>query len=210
MNWIQEFIEETREAEAPDSYFYWSALSVLSAIASNRVFIRKKKLYKLYPNLFVFLISKYPGLGKGFPVSVAKRLVNKLGFCHVISGQASIEGIIKELSKVYTTKSGRVINTAEAFLVSGEFGAFLLENPRLFTQLTDLYDSIYHGDKDDEWDKILSTQDTAKLKGINLTGLFAANEVHFNEALPFHAKKGGFLGRVNCVYESKRRRLNSA
>ncbi len=95
-------------------------------------------------------------------------------------------------------------------MISGEFGAFLQENPRLFTQLTDLYDSIYHGEKGDVWEKTLSTQDKRKLKEINLTGLFAANETHFNEALPEHAKTGGFLGRVNCVYESKRRKLDDA
>lgn len=210
MNWLKLLMEETSRSEAPDSYFFWSGLSVLSAVVSNRVWIRKKKLYKLYPNIFVFLISKYPGLGKGFPVSVAQKLVTKLGNSRIISGQASIEGIVKELSLTYTTKTGRIINTAEAFLVSGEFGAFLLENPRLFTQLTDLYDSIYHGDKGDTWDKTLASQDKIKLKEVILTGLFAANEVHFNEALPIHAKKGGFLGRVVCVHASKNRKLDAA
>lgn len=206
MSWIQLFLRETERAEAPTSYFYWSALSVLSAVVGRRVYIKKEGLYNLYPNIFVFLISKLSGLGKGFPISVASKLVHKLEFNRIIEGQASIEGIIKELSKLYTTPSGRVINTAEAFLIGGEFGSFLLENPRLFTQLTDLYDSIYH----DEWDKTLSTQDKKKLKEICLTGLFAANETHFNEALPMHAKKGGFLGRVQCIYESRTRQLNPA
>ena len=206
MNWIQLVLSETDESEAPTSYFYWSSLAVLSAVVGRSVYIRKRKLYKLYPNLFVFLISKYSGLGKGFPVSVAQKLVSRLGHNRVIAGQASIEGIIKELGNAYTTKSGRIITTAEAFLISGEFGSFLLENPKLFTQLTDLYDSIYH----DEWTKTLSSQDQNKLKDLNLVGLFAANEVHFNEALPLHAKKGGFLGRVVCVYESKNRKLNAA
>src|SRR3990167_7843050 len=206
MSWIQLFLRETERAEAPTSYFYWSALSVLSAVVGRRVYIKKEGLYSLYPNIFVFLISKLSGLGKGFPISVASKLAHKLEFNRIIEGQASIEGIIKELSKLYTTPSGRVINTAEAFLIGGEFGSFLLENPRLFTQLTDLYDSIYH----DEWDKTLSTQDKKKLKEICLTGLFAANETHFNEALPMHAKKGGFLGRVQCIYESRTRQLNPA
>lgn len=204
MSWIDDFMDEVSEAEAPDSYFYWSALSVLSAIVGRRIYVRKRRLFKVYPNLFVFLISQKSGLGKGFPVSVAENLVMKLGYSRVINGQASIEGIIKELSQVYTTEKGRIISTAEAFIVSGEFGALFLDNPKLFTNLTDLYDSNYH----DDWAKTLSTQEKLKLKDLCLTGLFAANQVHFDEALPIHAKKGGFLGRVITVYESKRSKLN--
>lgn len=206
MSWIDSFLDSSSNAEAPDNYFYWSALAVLSGTVSNRVFLNKGGLFKLYPNLFVFLISKSSGLGKGVPVDCAKKVLVGAGTTRLIVGQNSIEGIISELSKTYTTKSGRIISTAEATLLTGEFGSFLLQNPKLFTDLTDLYDTQYN---EGEWKKRLASRDTETLNNICITGLFAANEVHFKEALPIHAIKGGFFGRTICVYESKRRKLDS-
>ena len=203
---IKEFLEVTSTAEAPDSYFYWSSLAVISGTVSDRVYLNKGGLYKLYPNIFIFLISKGSGLGKGIPVSYTEKTLTSCGTTRLIIGQSSIEGIESELSRAYTTSSGRIINTAEATLLAGEFGSYLLANPRLFTDLTDLYDSQYH---QGEWKKRLATKDTSTLKNICLTGLFAANEVHFRDAVPTNAMKGGFVGRTILVYESKRRLLNS-
>lgn len=204
MSWLKNYLSITEDAEAPDSYFYWSGLCAISAVLGNRVYI-DKRFYKLFPNIFVFLVSKGSGLGKGVPVNNCKVVLEATGNCRLIVGQNSIEGIIKELSLSHTTKSGRVIASAEATLLAGEFGSFLLSNPKLFTDLTDLYDSQYN---QGNWSKRLASQDTLVLKDICLTGLFAANEVHFREALPLHALKGGFLGRTICIYESKRRKLN--
>lgn len=206
MSIIKSFLDITSSAEAPDSYFYWSSLAVISGTVSDRVFLNKGGLYKLYPNIFIFLISKGSGLGKGIPVSYAEKCLDESGTTRLIIGQSSIEGIESELSKVYTTSSGRIINTAEATLLAGEFGSYLLSNPRLFTDLTDLYDSQYH---QGEWKKRLATKDTSILKNICLTGLFAANEVHFRDAVPQNAIKGGFVGRTILVYESRRRLLDS-
>lgn len=204
--WVEGFLQATDNAEAPTSYFYWSALSVIAGTVANRVWINKGGLYNLYPNLFIFLISKNSGLGKGMPVKIAKRLLTEASTTRLIVGQNSIQGIITELSRTLTTKGGNIVNTAEATLLAPEFGSFLLEDPKLFTNLTDLYDSQYN---EGDWRKTLASRDSETLTDICITGLFAANEVHFKDALPFNAIKGGFLGRTICVYESKRRQLKS-
>ena len=204
MSWIKDFISATSDAEAPDSYFYWAAIAALSGTVANRVWIHKR-YYKLYPNMFIFIISKLSGLGKGVPVAVAKNVMVEAGTARVITGQLSIQGVMAELSEAHTTKTGRIINTAEATLISGEFGALLLNDPKLFTNLTDLYDSQYN---EGDWTRRLRKEQEC-LRDPCITGLFAANEVHFREALPFHAVKGGFLGRSICVFESKRRKLDS-
>jgi len=209
VSWMQEFLSSTIELESPQSYFYWSLLTTISAVVKNKIWIDRGGVYKLYPNIYTFILSKQSGLGKNAPVMVAKKLAHDLGIIRVIDGQNSIQGVIKELGKVVTLKSGHIIKNAEGFLLTGEFASFMIQDGVGFslTTLTDMYDT--HSHEDTGYTKRLASQDEVKLKNLCLTALFASNETHFFETVPKHAISGGFLARTFCVYEEKRNTLNS-
>lgn len=206
-SWIDDFLEATDELEAPKSYFYWSILTTVSAIAARKVWINRGGVYNLYPNIYTFLISKRSGLRKGVPVNIAKKLAYDVGVSRVIDGQNSIQGVLKELARVHTTDEGHVIKNAEGFLVTGEFASFMLADGVGFslTTLTDLYDTMYH---EQGFKKRLASQDELVLKSPCLTALFASNETHFFGTVPKNAITGGFLARTFCVYEEKKNRNN--
>ena len=75
-NWLDLWMELLHEAETPKNFIYWSGLSDIAGIVRDKVYLRKR-LYQLYPNLFVMMIGK-SGLKKSFPVSKAKELVKAL------------------------------------------------------------------------------------------------------------------------------------
>lgn len=207
-NWMQDFLSSTKELESPTRYFYWALLTTISSVVGRRMWVDRGGVYKLYPNIYTFLISKKSGLRKGIPVNVSKKLANEVGTVRVIDGQNSIQGVLKDLSQVKTLNSGHIIRTAEGFLVTGEFASFLISDGSNFSMatLTDLYDSQYH---DHGFSKKLSTQDEIKLKDPCLTALFASNETHFFDVVPKVSMNGGFLARTFCIYEEKRNRINS-
>jgi len=208
MTWLQSFLESTKELESPQRYFYWSILSSISAAISKRVWISRGGVYNLYPNIYVFLISKKSGLRKGVPINVAKKLANDLGKIRVIDGQNSVQGVIKELSRVKTVGNGWIIKNAEGFLITGEFASFLIQDGFGFslTTLTDLYDAQYH---EQGYTKRLVSEEEIELKSPCITGLFASNETHFFDSVPRNAISGGFLARTFCIYEEKRNKINS-
>jgi hypothetical protein len=183
-------------------------LTTISSVVGKKLWVDRGGLYKLYPNIYTFLISKRSGLRKGIPINVAKRLANEVGRVRVIDGQNSIQGVIKELAKVKTVGNGHVIKNAEGFLITGEFASFMLQDGigSSLTTLTDLYDAQYH---EHGFRKTLASQDQIELKGLCLTALFASNETHFFDSVPRNAITGGFLARTFCIYEEKKNTDNS-
>lgn len=204
-NWIDQFLEATKEVETPKQWLKWSALCSISAIVAPNVYMNKGGKYRLRPNLFVLLVGD-SGLGKGYGISVSRRLVKLVNTTRVISGRGSIEGIIKALATTRSAEGGQVpIKDSRGYLNSGEFAASLYESTHALTILTDLYDGHYN----DDWENTLKNSPIEKLKDICLTLLSGANQDMFDLAIDKHHLGGGFIGRTLLIKETKRAKSNS-
>jgi hypothetical protein len=200
MNWLETILQDTEEAEAPRSFFFWSALAAISAVVKNKVYL-DRYFYKLYPNVYIFLVAK-SGLRKGIPIAMAKALVKEVDNTRVISGRNSIQGIIKDLSITVTTPGKPPLRDACGFIVSGEFSTVLIRDPEALTILTDLHDGHYNP----EWKNTLKGTGVEELKGVNITVLGAVNQTHFKDMIS--QKTGGFIARTMIVEEVKRATKN--
>lgn len=160
--------------------------------------------YKLFPNVYVILISAKSGLRKGNPVSLAEGLVRKTGNTRVIAGANTVEGIIKELSQQRTVDNV-VYSEAQAFLCAPELKAYLVSSETALDTMVDLYDTHAR----DKYEKMLKNSPLESLKNPYITLLGASNEVLFNELVQKKDIEGGFIARSFIIYESKRRTVNS-
>jgi len=201
--WIDKVVLAMSENESPLRFFYWSALATIAAVVRKNVFL-DRYFYKLYPNIYVMFVAK-SGMKKGIPVSLAKSLVSIVGCTRVITGRNSIQAVIYDLSKAYTTEGGEVIKDAHGFMVSGELAAFLIKDPDAMTILTDLYDTHFH---EDQWKNSLKSTGVEILKAPCLTLLGATNEEHFEEAVPSPAVSGGFVARTFLILGEKKGKPN--
>jgi hypothetical protein len=205
-SWIDIVVASTKYSEAPERYFWWSALATLSGVMRKNIYL-DRHFYKLYTNVYVILVSRKSGLRKGIPVSLASKLLQEVGNTRVVEGQNSIEGIIYELAQQKTLENGTVLSDAQAILVSGEFDTFLVDNPKALTILTALQNTHEHDHAG--WTKSLKGGPPEKLKNPCISLLAASNEVLFEDIVKAKDVEGGFLARSFIVYESKRRRINS-
>lgn len=203
MSWLDEILESTKKLESPKRYFLWSALSAVSAIVKDNVWVNRGNAYNLYPNIYVILYGP-SGLRKGLPIALAKELVTKVGNTRVISGRASIEAILQSLGTAFTSP-GRVINDSAGFIVASEFASSIVHNPAAITILTDLYDRIYNKGN---WDNLLKSG-SEKLKKPIVTLLGGANPAQFADVINNRDMEGGFLGRTFIISETKRNTINS-
>lgn len=204
MNWLQTVTQMFQENEAPEKFFYWSAMSAISAVVKKQVVLDRFH-YKLYPNIYVLIMGK-SGIKKGLPVNTAKNLVEKVGNTRVISGRKSLPRVIQDLGKAYTTEGGGLVHEAQGMLVSGEFAAFLVKDLDALTILTDLYDTHNH---EKMWENSLKGTGVDRLKSPCLTLLGATNEEHFSDAVPGNAIGGGFIARSFVVLGNDKGLLNS-
>jgi hypothetical protein len=203
MTWIENLVSQHSELESPIAFWFWSGLSAISATVKDNVWLNRQ-FYNLYPNIYVMLHAK-SGLKKSSPVSAAKQLVTAVNNTNIISGRASIQGILKKLGTAQTRPGGIVSVKSTAFICSSELTSSLVEDPAVTKILTDLYDrNINVGD----WESLLKMENF-NLKNPTVTMLTATNEAMGEDFFSRKEIQGGYIARTFIIYESKRNRINS-
>lgn len=202
--WLEEIVSQHKELESPLSFWYWSALTAISAVLKDSVWLDRGGLYKLYPNIYVLLHAE-SGLKKGPPISMAKQLVKVPDNTRIISGRSSIQGILKEIGTAQTKPGGVIIKKSVAFICSSELSSSIVEDKVATTILTDLYDRQYNVG---EWRSLLKME-SFNLIDPTITMLTATNEAHSSDFFTRKDVSGGYFARTFIIYETKRNKSNS-
>jgi hypothetical protein len=197
-SWVDDLIQEHQAVETPESWIYWSLLFTISSVAANAYTLRTLKGNLLYyPNLYIILMGE-SGLGKGFPVNLAKRLLQAADVTRVIAGRSSIQAIIKEGATTKTIAGKPIITDSRMALINGELSTAIIQDPDALTILTDLYDHHVN------WTNMLKGDGHEKLKEPYITCLFGSSPAHFYDSIPQPNIEGGYIGRNLVIYEEKR------
>lgn len=204
MDWLTGIVKQHEEYESPLPFYYWAALTAISATVKDNIFLSRGGLYKLYPNIYVMLHAD-SGLRKGPPIAMAKQLVEPLNVTRTIVGRGSIQGILKEMGTAKTEPGGKITATSCAFICSSELTSSIVDDPVAVKILTDLYDRNYNIGN---WRQLLKS-DNFTLKDPTLTMLTATNEAMSEDFFSRAAIKGGYVARTFIINESKRNRINS-
>ena len=203
MNWVNQVVDLHSELESPESFWRWSAITAISAVVKDNVWLNQQ-IFNLYPNIYTMFHAD-SGLKKGPPVNMAKKLVKLVNNTRVITGRGSIQGILKELGTAYTQPGGKVQQKSVAFICSSELSSSLVEDKVATKILTDLYDRIYN---EGEWRSLLKME-TFTLKDPTITMLTATNEAMSDDFFTKSAIQGGYFARTFIVYEKQSDRVNS-
>ena len=199
-SFIHDLIEDNQSVETPQSWLYWSLITCISAAAANNYTLRTLKGNLLYyPNLYVMLLGE-SGLGKGYGINLAKRLVEQADITRVIAGRSSIQAIVKEGSTTKSIQGKPLITDSRMYIVNGELSTGIISDPDSLTILTDLFDRNYN----DKWTNLLKGDGAEKLKDPYVTCLFGSSPAHFYEKIPQANIEGGYIGRNLIIYEEKR------
>src|SRR5882672_2843160 len=152
-SWLDEIVLSHKELESPASFWKWSALAAVSAILKDNVWFNKQ-IYNLYPNIYVMLHAD-SGLKKGPPISMANKLVTKVGGVKIIKGRSSIQAILKDMGTAHTEPGGKIISNHAVFISSSELTSSIVADPIATTILTDMYDRHYN---EGEWRSLLKME----------------------------------------------------
>lgn len=199
-SWIEDLIAENQSVETPESWIYWSLMFCISSAAANAYTLRTLKGNLLYyPNLYIILMGE-SGLGKGYPVNLAKRLLQEANITRVIAGRSSIQAIIKEGATTRSENGKPLITDSRMAVVNGELSTAIIQDPDSLTILTDLYDRSYNPN----WTNMLKGDGHEKLKEPYITCLFGSSPAHFYDSIPQPNIEGGYIGRNLVIYEERR------
>ena len=203
MSWINDLVTQHSELESPKSFWFWSGLCALSAVVKDKIWIPRTKWWNTYPNIYVMLHAG-SGLKKGPPVALARKLVGMVNNTLIISGRASIQGVLKELGTARSSPGGRIESDSTCFYCAGEFSSSLVADPAAMVILTELYDRNYNVGKY----RSLLKMESFDLMDPCISLLVATNQAHFDDFVAQKDIQGGFIARTFVIAESKVHRRN--
>lgn len=202
-SWIEDLISEHQVVETPVSFIYWSLMFVISSAAANQYTLRTLSGRVTYhPNLYIMLLAD-SGIGKGYPINLAKRILQEADITRVIAGRSSIQAIIKEGATTRSVAGKAVITDSRMAIINGELSAAIIGDPQALEILTDLFDRNY---QEKGWVNLLKGDGAEKLKDPYVSCLFGSSPAHFYNVIPQHNIEGGYVARNLIVYEEKRAR----
>lgn len=130
-NWIEGFLHYTSESEAPDSYLYWSALNVLSAVTQRHIWI-EWAYHKVFPNLYVMLVGP-AGNRKNAAIRFANDFLREVKV-PIASSSVSREALGDQMKS-------RGADTQAISIVNNEFASFVRTSGDSMVEfLTDIFD----------------------------------------------------------------------
>jgi hypothetical protein len=203
MNWVQEVVDLHSELESPASFWRWAAISTISAVVKDNVWLNQQ-IFNLYPNIYTMFHAD-SGLKKGPPVNMAKKLVKLVNNTRIITGRGSIQGILKDMGTAYTQPGGKIQSKSVAFICSSELSSSIVEDKVATKILTDIYDRNYN---EGEWRSLLKME-TFTLKDPTITMLTATNEAMSDDFFTKSAIQGGYFARTFIIYEKESTTTNS-
>jgi hypothetical protein len=200
-NWLDAYLEYTRETESPTSYHTWCGLSVIAGALQRKVYLKWGLGQIIYPNLYVVLIGPSGKTRKGVALGIAKDLLKQVPGVTVApessSGKQSTILVMKRAGMDFIDPSdGRTRRHCSVTAFSEELSVFLGQGDIAYlSSLTDWYDS-----KDDwEYETVGRGKDSIKGVCLNLVGGTAPDWIQ--SMIPHEAVGGGFTSRVIFIVE---------
>lgn len=205
MSWLDDYVNQHNEFEAPQSFYLWGGLAAISAVVKDNIWLDAAGLYNVYPNIYVMLHAD-SGLKKSSAVNSARKLVTEsIGSDSIITGRSSIQGILKKMGTSESAPGGVIKHNSAVFICSSELTSSLVDDPVAAMILTDLYDRNYN---DENWKSLLKMEQFSVGKPV-VSMLTATTEASSSEFFEKSAIKGGYFARTFVIHESKRNRPNA-
>lgn len=140
-SWIDAFIEATANLDTPLIFRRWTAISVLAATVTQRVWVRTSS--NLYPNIYLFVIG-HPGVGKSRTIAEGRRLVQGLSEFHLAPISMTFASLVDSMAKAKTViavPGQEPVTFNSMYICADELGAFIHKyEPEMIDGLAAFYD----------------------------------------------------------------------
>jgi len=199
-NWLDSYVEYTKETEPPASYHLWVGTSIIAGALQRRV-VLDWGFERIYPNMYIILVGPSGRARKGVALGIGKDLLKDVGVSLTAEAptRESLIRRMKDKTITFTTPTGRIVFHCSMTCFSEELSVFLGQNDiRFLSNLTDWYDSK------DDWTYDTKNQGIDHLQGLCFNLLGATAPDWFQSILPTEAIGGGFTSRIIFVVEERK------
>lgn len=196
-NWLNAYMEYTKECESPDNFHIWCALSDLAAVVRRNVVLDQGN-YVLFPNLYVALVGPPARTAKSTAIRMGRQLITQVPGIVIGPDACSREQLIRAMS------TSKLDNKCCMTIHSTEFSSIIDTSGILMIQfLTDIYDCDYNNPRG--WRYETKTQGKDEIINPFLNMLVGTTPSYIAESMPDSIIGHGFTSRTIFVHEDKER-----
>jgi hypothetical protein len=154
--------------------------------------------------MYILLLADSAVQRKGRPVRFCEKLVTKVGNTKIISGKASIQGILDTMATNETDPiTGKVNKGGASVFFAEELSAALVADPQAVATLTNMYDYK------ERYTELLRTRAKTQISNMVFSLIAASNEDLLKQLYDKAAVSGGLLGRTFLIVPNEFRPSNS-
>src|SRR6266850_1042870 len=191
-DFVNLFMDYTKEYESPSSFWRWSAYTAIAAMLRFNVYY-PHGLGKVYPNIYTILLAESAEYRKDAGPKLVKELLKTVNHTRILEGRGSFQAIVNDLSQEVPHKNGVPIRGGGAIIIAPELAAFFVEDKQLIPNITNWYEF------DPEYKESLKGSGTITVKNRCITMLAASNETYLREVYDDRAIYGGLLRRTFMI-----------
>lgn len=192
-NWIDCYVEYNKGQESPDKFHLWCGLSTIAATLERGVYLDRGR-YKLFPNLYVILISESAISRRSTAIKNASPFIRvAVPSTNFIAQKITEEKLYHDLHLQW-----KKTNVASGYLINDEITTLLGDSKKdsgLLGAITELYGCA------DIWSYGTLKRDKDVLRSVCFNILGGTAPEWLRAGLPAFAVQGGFVGRLIFVYQ---------
>lgn len=199
-DWINTYLDFTRNSEPPTTYKKWTAISVIASVLQRKCYLDWGPI-TFYPNMYIVLVGPSGKCRKGTAMSVGGKFLREIGI-NLAAEATTREALIRSLEEagedggLSVDAEGEMYDHSSLTIFSPELTVFLgYNNLQLISDLTDWYDCR------DEWEYRTKNSGVNTIEGVFVNLLGATTPDLVRSALPQDAVGGGLTSRMIFVSE---------
>lgn len=199
-DWLDGWMLYMHNSEPPESFKFWTGISVIAAALQRKCFVRWGTL-TYFPNLYILLVGPSASR-KGTAMGPGKDLIEDAKI-PIASESTSAQALIRSMMRVdnspITKDSGEMQLHSSLTIYSEEFTVFLgYDNKDMMSYLCRWYDCprnfIYE----------TISRDVEEVVGVWTNLIGATTPALIRTSMPIDAVGGGLMSRTICIYEEKK------
>jgi len=199
-DWIELFLEATESIPSPEIFRLWSGITAVAGALERRVWLESAQ-GKLYPNLYVMLVSN-PGVGKTQAISRVDalwRLTRDLKVApHDVTKAAFIDSI-KKAKRIIIRSETSMVEYHTLLVAADELGVFL---PAYDLDFLSSLNRIYDNPDVHQQNRRGFGDEQIDIANPQLTLLGGVQPAYLAQLLPEAAWGQGFMSRMIMIHSS--------
>jgi len=202
-SWIEAFVADTENTEAPIIYRQWSAIATIGAVLEQKVWLQTSST--LYPNLYVFLVG-HPGVGKTRSIRAARNYAFEIPEFHLAPTSvtaASLVDALVDLKRTIIQPGLEALEYNTMMVTSDELGTFMAKYEDDFVALLCAF---YDVDQYSQWRR--GKELKIKIRRPQISMLCGSTPSNLMRFVPESAWDGGFMSRTFLIWSDDKTMVN--